>query len=139
MTPAEELDELRRRIRAADDQYYNDGESDLTDAQYDELFVKLRKLEEAHPALVTEDSPTQSVGAPLQRGGAFETQAHLVQMGSLESLMQPEDVDAFVRYWIPMAVRACSACCCASFNRCSRQSSGIGSPSSCADASTHAS
>ena len=96
MTPAEELDELRRRIRAADDQYYNDGESDLTDAQYDELFVNLRKLEEAHPALVTEDSPTQSVGAPLQRGGAFETQAHLVQMGSLESLMQPEDVDAFV-------------------------------------------
>ena len=96
MKPAEELEELRRRIRAADDQYYNDGESELTDAQYDELFVKLRKLEEANPELVTEDSPTQSVGAPLQRGGAFETHEHLVQMGSLESLMQPQDVDAFV-------------------------------------------
>jgi len=93
---ADEIDDLRKRIRAADDQYYNDGESDLTDAQYDELFVRLRKLEEQHPELVTEDSPTQSVGAPLQKGGSFETHEHLAQMGSLESLMQPDDVDAFV-------------------------------------------
>ena len=96
MNPADELEELRQRIRAADDQYYNEGESELTDAQYDELFVQLRKLEAAHPELVTEESPTQSVGAPLPRGGAFETQEHLTQMGSLESLMQPGDVDAFV-------------------------------------------
>ncbi|MGC6488365.1 MAG: NAD-dependent DNA ligase LigA, partial [Planctomycetota bacterium] len=96
MKPAAEIDELRRRIRTADDQYYNDGESELTDAQYDEIFVRLRALEDAHPELVTPDSPTQSVGAPLPRGGSFETHAHLVQMGSLESLMQPEDVDAFV-------------------------------------------
>jgi len=96
VTPADEIQELRRRIRAADDQYYNGGESELTDAQYDELFVRLRNLEGAHPDLVTEDSPTQSVGAPLPRGGSFETHPHLVQMGSLESLMQAEDVDAFV-------------------------------------------
>jgi DNA ligase (NAD+) len=96
VNPADELEELRQRIRAADDQYYNEGESELTDAQYDELFVQLRKLEAAHPELVTEESPTQSVGAPLPRGGAFETQEHLTQMGSLESLMQPGDVDAFV-------------------------------------------
>ena len=71
VNPADELEELRQRIRAADDQYYNEGESELTDAQYDELFVQLRKLEAAHPELVTEESPTQSVGAPLPRGGAF--------------------------------------------------------------------
>ncbi|MEC8651338.1 MAG: NAD-dependent DNA ligase LigA [Planctomycetota bacterium] len=96
MNPADELEGLRQRIRAADDQYYNEGESELTDAQYDELFVRLRKLEEAHPELVTDDSPTKSVGAPLPRGGSFETHEHLTQMGSLESLMQPADVDAFV-------------------------------------------
>ena len=45
MTAADEIEELRQRIRKADDQYYNDGESDLTDAQYDEMFVKLRKLD----------------------------------------------------------------------------------------------
>jgi DNA ligase (NAD+) len=91
-----EIAALRERIRRADDQYYNDGHSDLTDAQYDELFVQLRNLERAHPELVTEDSPTQTVGAPLEKGGAFATHEHLEQMGSLESLMQAEDVDAFV-------------------------------------------
>ncbi len=96
MTVNAEIAALRERIRRADDQYYNDGHSDLTDAQYDELFVQLRNLERAHPELVTEDSPTQTVGAPLEKGGAFATHEHLEQMGSLESLMQAEDVDAFV-------------------------------------------
>ncbi|MCK5945024.1 MAG: NAD-dependent DNA ligase LigA [Planctomycetes bacterium] len=96
MNAADEIEDLRRRIRAADDQYYNVGESELTDAQYDELFVRLRALEEQHPELLTEDSPTRSVGAPLPKGGSFPTHEHLVQMGSLESLMQPADVDAFV-------------------------------------------
>lgn len=96
MNPADELDDLRQRIRTADDQYYNAGQSDLTDAQYDELFVRLRKLEGKHPELSTKDSPTQSVGAPLKRGGSFETHGHLTHMGSLESLMQPDDVEAFV-------------------------------------------
>ena len=96
MNPADEIDDLRQRIRKADDQYYNAGASELTDAQYDEMFVRLRALEEQHPELLTADSPTLSVGAPLQRGGAFSTHEHLSQMGSLESLMQPDDVDAFV-------------------------------------------
>ena len=96
MTVNAEIAELRERIRRADDQYYNDGQSDLTDAQYDELFVRLRELESANPDLVTDDSPTQTVGAPLDKGGAFATHEHLEQMGSLESLMQPDDVDAFV-------------------------------------------
>ncbi len=96
MTVAREIDELRRRIRLADDQYYNRGHSDLTDAQYDELFVRLRELEQAHPELVTTDSPTQRVGAPLPKGGAFPTFAHLSPMGSLESLMAADEVRAFV-------------------------------------------
>ena len=96
MTVNAEIAELRERIRRADDQYYNDGQSDLTDAHYDELFVRLRELESANPDLVTDDSPTQTVGAPLDKGGAFATHEHLEQMGSLESLMQPDDVDAFV-------------------------------------------
>ncbi len=96
MTVNAEIAELRERIRRADDQYYNDGQSDLTDAQYDALFVRLRELESANPDLVTDDSPTQTVGAPLDKGGAFATHEHLEQMGSLESLMQPDDVDAFV-------------------------------------------
>jgi len=96
VTAEQEIDELRTRIRKADDAYYNGGVNDLTDAQYDELFVKLRKLESENPKLVTEDSPTQSVGAPLPKGGTFATQEHLAPMGSLESLMQKDEVVAFV-------------------------------------------
>lgn len=96
MSVEHEIDELRRRIRSADDQYYNGSEPDLTDAQYDEIFVTLRKLEEQHPELATDDSPTHRVGAPLTKGGSFATQEHLSPMGSLESLMQADDVPAFV-------------------------------------------
>lgn len=94
--PEAEIEALRRQIREADDRYYNGGDSVITDAQYDELFVALRKLEEQHPELVTEDSPTQRVGAPLQKGGSFATAEHLAPMGSLESLMQADSVVAFV-------------------------------------------
>lgn len=96
MNAEHEIDELRQAIRQADDEYYNGGGSRLTDAQYDEMFVKLRKLEAEHPELVTEDSPTQRVGAPLPKGGVFETQEHLAPMGSLESLMGADEVRAFV-------------------------------------------
>ena len=86
-TVESEIGQLRARIRTADEQYYNRGHSDLTDAEYDALFARLRELEAAHPALVTEDSPTQRVGAPLPKGSAFPTVPHLAPMGSIESLM----------------------------------------------------
>ncbi len=95
VTAAAEIERLRAAIRAADDQYYNRGYSDLTDASYDELFARLRELEAAHPELVTLDSPTQRVGAPLPKGGAFPTVPHLAPMGSIESLMAADDVREF--------------------------------------------
>ncbi|MFO1076227.1 MAG: NAD-dependent DNA ligase LigA [Planctomycetota bacterium] len=96
MTDAARIDELRQKIRVADDQYYNRGFSDVTDAEYDHWFAELRRLEAAHPKLVTPDSPTQRVGAPLPKGGSFATVAHLVPMGSIESLMAAGEVTEFV-------------------------------------------
>jgi DNA ligase (NAD+) len=90
-----DLEELRRRIRTADDQYYNRGFSDLTDAEYDQVFAQLRQLEAAHPELITQDSPTQTVGAPLPKGGTFATVRHLAPMGSIESLMDAAEVRSF--------------------------------------------
>jgi DNA ligase (NAD+) len=95
VTVASEIDELRARIRAADDQYYNRGYSDLTDAEYDALFVRLRELEQSHPELGTLDSPTQRVGAPLPKGSTFPTVPHLAPMGSIESLMRADEVREF--------------------------------------------
>ena len=95
VTAEPDIASLRAAIRTADEQYYNRGHSDLSDAEYDALFVRLRQLEQAHPELVTEDSPTRRVGAPLPKGSSFPTVPHLEPMGSLESLMDAEAVQEF--------------------------------------------
>ncbi len=97
MSVRQDIDKLRRRISAADDQYYNRGYSDISDAEYDALFVELRRLEAEHPELVTADSPTQRVGAPLPKGGSFATASHLLPMGSIESLTSADQVRDFVQ------------------------------------------
>lgn len=114
-SPEAEIATLRARIRTADDQYYNRGASDLTDAEYDQLFVRLRELEATHPRLVTADSPTQRVGAPLAKGGSFATGAHLLPMGSIESLMTADEVREFTdraRKLLGLAAEAPLQWCC---------------------------
>lgn len=93
--PVQRIDELRQAIRRADDQYYNRGWSDVTDAEYDQWFADLRRLEREHPELLRADSPTQRVGAPLPKGSEFATAAHLAPMGSIESLMAADEVQDF--------------------------------------------
>jgi DNA ligase (NAD+) len=93
--PEKRIEELRNQIRRADRLYYNLGQPELTDSEYDALFVELRELEEAHPGLRTADSPTVRVGAPLPKGSGFEKVQHLVPMLSIESLQTEEDVQEF--------------------------------------------
>lgn len=93
---AKRIEELRSIIRRADHLYYNLGRPELEDSQYDELKEELRRLEAEHPELVTPDSPTQRVGAPLPPGSGFETAEHLEPMLSIESLTRPEQVREFV-------------------------------------------
>jgi len=39
--------------------YYIDAEPLISDKEYDELFDYLKKIEEAHPEIITSNSPTQ--------------------------------------------------------------------------------
>ncbi|MEY3160253.1 MAG: ligase [Planctomycetota bacterium] len=89
------IEELREEIRRHDHLYYNLGKPSISDASYDQLFVELRKLEAEHPDLVTPDSPTQRVGAPLPKGASFGTFRHLAPMISIESIMTAGDVVEF--------------------------------------------
>ncbi len=93
--PNKRIQELRDQILRADRLYYNLGQPELTDAEYDALFVELRELEEAHPELRTADSPTVRVGAPLPKGSGFTKVQHLVPMLSIESLQTEADVGEF--------------------------------------------
>ena len=61
---------LQTTLRHHEYQYHVMDDPEVPDAEYDRLMRELRELEQAHPELVTADSPTQRVGAaPL---GAFE-------------------------------------------------------------------
>ncbi len=54
---------LRELIRRANNEYYNQDNPTLTDAEYDAYFRELQALEEQFPELQSSDSPTQRVGA----------------------------------------------------------------------------
>ena len=63
--------ELREKIEKANYEYYILDQPKLADEAYDALLRELQQLEEAHPELVTPESPTQRVGvAPSTRSGA---------------------------------------------------------------------
>src|SRR5438552_3441073 len=60
----------------------------MDDAAYDALYDELKALESDEPSLVTPDSPTQRVGAPLS--DKFQKVRHLLPMGSLEKVTTGE-------------------------------------------------
>jgi DNA ligase (NAD+) len=66
---------------------------EVSDAEYDGLFRKLEALEREHPELVTPDSPTQRVGAPL--GEKFAVVVHRRPMLSLSNAMDAEEMREF--------------------------------------------
>ena len=77
------IERLRREIRKHDHAYYVLGNPTITDRQYDDLFAELRALEEAHPDLITPDSPTQRVGeTPLE---GFAHVRHALPMLSVDN------------------------------------------------------
>ena len=85
-----DAERLRGQIRRHDYLYYVRDRPAISDDAYDRLVVRLRKLEAAHPALVTPDSPTQRVaGRP---SGAFETARHAAPMISLDSTRERDEV-----------------------------------------------
>src|SRR5690606_7884934 len=66
----------------------------ISDAAYDRLVDDLRRLEAAHPELVTPDSPTQRVAG--RAAGPFANVRHAAPMLSLEATRDPATVSAFL-------------------------------------------
>jgi DNA ligase (NAD+) len=83
--------ELNRHAHA----YYVLDNPTIPDAEYDKMYRELVDLEEAHPDLVTSDSPTQRVGGkPLPH---FDQVRHSVPMLSLGNGFSEEDIAGFDR------------------------------------------
>ncbi len=86
-------EELRETLLRANRLYYEEDAPELADAEYDRLLRELVELEGAHPELVTPDSPTQRVGAPL--GGPLGDVEHRVPMLSLANAFDADELRAF--------------------------------------------
>jgi DNA ligase (NAD+) len=90
---ATEVERLRREIDEHNYRYYVLSQPIISDAEYDRLFRRLQELEVAHPELVTPDSPTQRVGAPVQEG--FKSVTHRVPMLSLANCFSDDELWAW--------------------------------------------
>jgi DNA ligase (NAD+) len=58
-----QLEELREAINDHNYRYHVLDQPVISDAEYDEMLVQLRAIEEEHPEWVTSDSPTQRAGS----------------------------------------------------------------------------
>lgn len=90
-----EIENLRAVLRFHEHRYYVMNDPLISDAEYDQLFKQLQKLEAADPSLVTPDSPTQRVGSSLNDG--FKAVQHLVPMLSLDNSYDANDLYDFDR------------------------------------------
>lgn len=90
-----ELNRLRKEIRHHNNCYYNNDEPEISDYEYDQLMLQLKKLEADYPELVTKNSPTQMVGGSARREAGVLV-AHDVPMLSLQDVFSRQEVEEFV-------------------------------------------
>jgi DNA ligase (NAD+) len=80
---ASRIEELRSQVNEHLYRYHVLDDPIISDAQFDALIAELRRIEEENPELVTPDSPTQRVGAPVE--DLFAPVRHLRPLFSLDN------------------------------------------------------
>ena len=94
MQDKKRMEELRKLINRYDYSYYVQGESEISDFEYDNLMKELEALEKKHPEWpVPEDSPTQRVSGQPTRN--FPTVRHRFPMLSLANSYDEKDFSDF--------------------------------------------
>jgi DNA ligase (NAD+) len=91
--PAARVAELRTLLSDANHRYHVLDAPTMPDREYDLLFRELVDLEAANPELITPDSPTQRVGAPVE--GGFPSVRHDVPMLSLGNVFSADELREF--------------------------------------------
>ncbi|MDB4721315.1 NAD-dependent DNA ligase LigA [Verrucomicrobiales bacterium] len=76
--------QLQKELNYHNQLYYNDGTQAISDGEYDSLMNELKRIEELHPSLITDDSPTQRVGGTALK--EFKQISHPVRMLSIEDI-----------------------------------------------------
>jgi DNA ligase (NAD+) len=91
--PAHRALELHHELRHHEHLYYVLDAPKITDAEYDALMNELKRIEAAHPELITADSPTQRVGGKPAEG--FQKVRHSRPMLSLDNAYSAEELAAW--------------------------------------------
>lgn len=86
------INELVEYLNTCRDQYYNHNNSIISDKQYDDLFDKLKQLED-ESGIILSNSPTQSVGYIVVDG--LKKSKHLKPLLSLDKTKSCKDVLKF--------------------------------------------
>ena len=92
------IEELRKTIEYHNDKYYNQDDPEISDFEYDQLSLELRKLEQEYPEFAASDSPTQKVGGTVKR--ELRKVQHDVPVISLQDVFSKEEVYNFVNKMI---------------------------------------
>ena len=85
--------ELRSIIDRHNHLYFVENNPEIGDGQFDRLMLELRTLEDSFPDLVTNQSPTQRVGAAPLTG--FSEISHNIPMLSLSNAFSNKDLSAW--------------------------------------------
>ena len=87
------VDELRGLVRYHRERYFELDEPEISDAEFDELYRELERLEQEFPELASPDSPTREVGAAPST--TFSEVTHLQPMQSLDNAFSLDDLQAW--------------------------------------------
>ena len=90
-----DYDALVSEIKHHMDLYYNQDEPEISDYEYDQLMIRLKKMESDYPELVSKDSPSQIVGGVAKREAGVKI-THNVPMLSIEDVFTTEAVKEWV-------------------------------------------
>jgi DNA ligase (NAD+) len=83
--------EVTAILKNASEQYYKHGNSELSDAQYDNLEKELKILEQQFSELKQENSPTENINDGIDQD--FKITTHKTSMLSLKNLYSKEELE----------------------------------------------
>lgn len=92
--PEKRVKELRQLLSTWSYEYHVLDQPSVEDAVYDSLLAELKELEDANPALITSDSPTQRIGGTPAKG--FEKYTHTQRMMSLLDCFNDAEATAWL-------------------------------------------
>jgi DNA ligase (NAD+) len=94
MSDRAEYDRLRREVERHNRRYHVMADPEVSDAEYDRLYLALEAMEAEHPEWADPDSPTRKVGGEAL--ARFEKAEHRLPMLSLDKAYEDAEIAAWI-------------------------------------------